>query len=67
MEPMAAGAGDDDPLRGYTKPEVVAALGEAKRLRFDNGYEIWDYALGKGEMRVLFTSSGVAAKSRTLP
>ena len=67
LEPMAAAAADDDPLRGYTKPEVVAALGEAKRLRFDNGYEIWDYALGKGEMRVLFTPSGVAAKSRTLP
>jgi hypothetical protein len=65
LEPMADAA-DQDPLRGYTKPEVVAALGEAKRLRFDNGYEIWDYALGKGEIRVLFTPAGVVAKSRTL-
>jgi hypothetical protein len=67
LEPMTDSAADEDPLRGYTKPQVVAALGEAKRLHFDNGYEIWDYALGQGEIRVLFTPSGIAAKSRTLP
>jgi len=67
LEPMADAATDDDPLRAYSKPEVAAALGEGKRLRFDNGYEIWDYALGKSEIRVLFTPSGVVAKSRTLP
>ncbi len=66
LEPMAATVPDDDPLRGFTKPDVAAALGEGKRLRFDNGYEIWDYALGKSEIRVLFTPSGVVAKSRTL-
>src|SRR2546430_566497 len=30
LEPMAASADDDDPLRGYTKAEARAALGEAK-------------------------------------
>ena len=67
LEPMAAVAAEDDPLRGYSKPEAAAALGEGKRLRFDSGYEIWDYGLAKGELRVLFAPSGLVAKSRTLP
>jgi len=67
LEPMAARTADDDPLQGFTKSEVTAALGAGKQLRFDNGYEIWDYALGKGEIRVLFAPSGIAQKSRTLP
>ena len=67
LEPMDAAARAGDPVAGYTKPEVAAALGDAKRLRFDNGYEVWDYGVGKGEMMVLIAPSGVAAKSRTLP
>ncbi|MFN2643636.1 MAG: hypothetical protein ABR570_01495 [Burkholderiales bacterium] len=70
LETMQSPARDDDPLRGYTKPEVAAALGAAKRLAFDNGYEVWDYPLGQerqSEIVVLFAPSGVVAKSRTLP
>jgi hypothetical protein len=67
LEPMDALAPAGDALAGYTKPEVAAALGEGKRLRFDTGYEVWDYDLGKGEMLVLIAPSGIAARSRTLP
>jgi len=68
---MAAAASEDDPLRGYDKADLALALGQGgKRLRFDSGYEVWDYELGargESEIVVLFAPSGVAAKSRTLP
>jgi hypothetical protein len=71
LEPMAAAAREDDPLRGYDKADLALALGQGgKRLRFDSGYEVWDYELGargESEIVVLFAPSGVAAKSRTLP
>jgi len=64
VEPMAAPAADDDPLRGYTKAEARAALGEAKVMRLDNGYEIWAYDWAGSDFMVLFTPEGRAAKSR---
>jgi hypothetical protein len=71
LEPMRSPAREDDPLRGYDKAEVALALGQGgKRLRFDSGYELWDYELGgrgESEIVILFEPSGVARKSRTLP
>lgn len=64
LEPMAAAAADGDPLRGYTKGEARAALGEAKVLRFDNGYEIWAYDWAGSDCMVLFAPDGRVAKSR---
>ena len=66
---MAAAASEDDPLRGYDKADLALALGQGgKRLRFDSGYEVWDYELdsrGKSEIVVLFAPSGVAARAPT--
>lgn len=64
LEPMVAPATGDDPLRGYTKAEARAALGEAKILRFDSGYEIWAYDWADSDFIVLFGPDGRAAKSR---
>lgn len=64
LEPMAASAPDDDPLAGYTKDETRAALGEAKVVRFDSGYEVWAYHWSGSEFMVLFAPDGRAAKSR---
>ena len=64
LEPMAAAATDDDPLPGYTKAEARAALGEAKVLRFDSGYEVWAYDWAGSDFIVLFSPGGRAAKSR---
>lgn len=65
LEPMAAAAADDDPLRGYTRPEVAAALGgENARVRFDSGYEVWTYDWAGSEFSVLFAPDGHAQKSR---
>ncbi|HET7364139.1 MAG TPA: hypothetical protein VFJ70_11285 [Burkholderiales bacterium] len=64
LEPMAAAANDDDPLRGYTRAEARAALGAAKVMRFDSGYEIWAYDWGGSDFMVLFEPDGRAAKSR---
>lgn len=71
LEPMRSPAREDDPLRGYDKADMALALGQGgKRLRFDSGYEVWDYELGRrgeSEIVVLFAPTGVAAKSRTMP
>lgn len=64
LEPVAAAAKEDDPLRGYTRAEARAALGEAKVLRFDSGYEIWAYEWAGSDFIVLFAPDGRAAKSR---
>ena len=65
LEPLAAAAAVDDPLRGYTRPEVAGALGrESKRLRFDSGYEVWAYEWGGSELTVLFSPDGQVEKSR---
>ena len=64
LEPMATAAAGDDPLRGYTKAEARAALGEAKALRFESGDEIWAYDWAGSDFIVLFAPDGRAAKSR---
>jgi hypothetical protein len=64
LEPMAAPANDDDALSGYTKDEARAALGAAKTMRFDSGYEIWAYDWAGSDFIVLFAPDGRAAKSR---
>src|SRR5438309_5995734 len=64
LEPMAAAANDDDPLRGYTRAQARAALGDAKVMRFDSGYEIWAYDWAASDFIVLFAPDGRAAKSR---
>ena len=64
LQPMAAAATDDDPLRGYTRAEARAALGEAKVLRLDSGYEVWAYDWAGSDFIVLFAPDGRAAKSR---
>jgi hypothetical protein len=52
-----------------TKADVASRLGEADRLAFDNGYEIWVYRerpvrKGQAELVVLFGPDGVARKVR---
>jgi hypothetical protein len=65
LEPMAADAAGEDPLRGYTRTEVAGALGRENRLlRFDSGYEIWAYEWAGSDFIVLFAPDGRAAKSR---
>ena len=55
-----------------TKAEVAARLGDADRLAFDNGYEVWVYRerplrAGQPELVVLFAPDGVAKKVRVRP
>jgi hypothetical protein len=51
-----------------TKADIAAALGEATTIRFESGYEVWLYRLGSrdghAEFVILFTPTGVVAKSR---
>jgi len=50
-----------------TRADVLAALGETLVINFDTGYEVWVYRLARtrdGEFVVLFTPSGVVAKTR---
>lgn len=53
-----------------TKAEVEAALGQARVVRFDSGYEVWLYRLrepgspGEAEFVLLFPPSGVLEKTR---
>jgi hypothetical protein len=69
---MDAAAPADDFFAGSTKNEVTTALGAAKSLHFDNGYEVWAYQWGpqerplaQTEYVVLFDASGHVAKSRS--
>ncbi|MGZ5270656.1 MAG: hypothetical protein ACXWC6_08570 [Ramlibacter sp.] len=55
-----------------TQPEVAARLGEADRLRFDNGYEVWVYRAhpvraDQPELVLLFAPDGVLKKLRVRP
>lgn len=58
-----------------TKADVLAALGKARVIRFESGYEVWVYrgrtadsALpGKTEFVVLFAPDGLARKTRLRP
>ena len=52
-----------------TKAEVAARLGDADRLAFDNGYEVWVYRerplrAGQPELVMLFAPDGVVKKVR---
>ena len=55
-----------------TQAEVAARLGEADRLRFDNGYEVWVYRAhpvraDQAELVVLFAPDGMVRKVRVRP
>lgn len=56
-----------------TRSEVEAALGQARVIRFDSGYEVWLYRLrepgspGESEFVLLFSPQGVLAKTRVRP
>lgn len=55
-----------------TKAEVIAALGKTTVVSFDSGFEVWVYHITGGiqpktEFVVLFSPSGVVAKTRTRP
>jgi hypothetical protein len=55
-----------------TKAQVAAELGEADRLAFDNGYEVWVYRdrpvrPGQAELVLLFGPDGLVKKVRTRP
>lgn len=55
-----------------TRADVAARLGEADRLRFDNGYEVWVYRAhpvraGQPELVLLFGPDGVVKKVRERP
>ena len=52
-----------------TREEVAARLGEADRVTFDNGYEVWVYRShpvrqGQAELVLLFGPDGVVKKLR---
>ena len=62
LEPMdVPGKNTADAMRGWSKADVALALGEAKVLRFDSGFEVWVYPFG---LVALFNSAGVVAKTR---
>jgi hypothetical protein len=56
-----------------TKAEVQAALGPARVVRFDSGYEVWLYRVrepgshAESEFVLLFSPAGVLAKTRVRP
>ena len=55
-----------------TRADVAGRLGEADRLAFDSGYEVWVYRerplrTGQPEMVVLFAPDGVVRKVRVRP
>ena len=67
-------------LGSSTREEVAARLGRTTRVRFDSGFEVWVYrfagepggrtnpgASGPAEYVVLFTPSGIVAKTRFRP
>ena len=52
-----------------TREEVAARLGDADRVTFDNGYEVWVYRShpvrqGQAELVLLFGPDGVVKKLR---
>ena len=56
------------------KTDVMAALGGARVVRFDSGYEVWVYRAAsrqppeaKAEFVILFTPDGVVKKTRIRP
>jgi len=68
---MDAAAPRDDFFAGSTKNEVRAALGDAKAMRFDAGYELWTYQWGpperplaQTEYVILFDTARRVVKSR---
>jgi hypothetical protein len=70
MAPQAAG--DALEIGRSTKADVAARLGEADRLAFDSGYEIWVYRdrpvrAGQPELVVLFAPDGLVKKVRVRP
>ena len=56
----------DTVIPGARAADVRAALGPAKAVHFDNGYELWRYAFGprKNEFLVLVDPQGIVAKTR---
>jgi type IV pilus biogenesis protein CpaD/CtpE len=55
-----------------TRADVIAALGKTTVVRFDSGFEVWVYQFkgdspGINEFVVLFSPSGVVAKTRIRP
>jgi hypothetical protein len=55
-----------------TKADVLAAFGKTTAVSFDSGYEVWVYQYqgempGSNEFVVLFTPSGIVAKTRIRP
>ena len=70
LAPQAAGATIE--VGRSTRAEVAARLGDADRLRFDNGYEVWVYRAhpvrsDQPELVLLFTPDGVVKKVRLRP
>lgn len=55
-----------------TKAQVAAQLGDADRVAFDSGYEVWVYRqrptrAGEPELVVLFAPDGLVKKVRVRP
>jgi hypothetical protein len=55
-----------------TQAQVAAQLGDADRLAFDNGYEVWVYRdrpvrAGQAELVLLFGPDGLLKKARLRP
>ena len=64
LDYMDAPGGSDPashPIVGWTRADVALALGEAKVVQFDSGFELWIYPFG---LVALFNSAGVVAKTR---
>ena len=67
LTPQAAAA--SIAARRSTRAEVAALLGDADRVAFDNGYEVWVYRShpvhpGEAELVLLFGPDGVVKKVR---
>jgi hypothetical protein len=51
-------------LRGGTRGDVIAALGQATVVRFDSGYEVWVYRFLEPAARKQTGSGGEAPAAR---
>ena len=67
-------ASDSITIGKSSKADVMAALGPAKVINFDSGYEVWVYraksrepAEAKAEFVILFSPDGVVRKTRLRP